>query len=342
MPKVTIQGSDESLKRINAQEGRTDAAAAGRAPLGIPTMPVGSARASAMPAAPAAPPVAPAPAPTPAPSPAPAASPAPAPAPVPKPAAPAPAAQPAPARPTELEGTDFQSVGDVVVSYREAQAAIARQGEELRKLREQIGAAKPSEKPPEGTQAPAPALRPGGLSAMTPEEAHAFDKSWNDNKGKLSEDDYKKLETEFGAPRRFVDEWYRGRIADRNEGVRRVHETAGGADRFKTLMEWAASGKAGFSEQDARVLNAQLQSDDVEEVIAGVRNVDLRYKAVNGAQGTIQAPADGGSDGKPDVYADQTEYQADQRKAATLGDPKFSAYIIEKMKRSLAGWKQRR
>lgn len=152
------------------------------------------------------------------------------------------------------------------------------------------------------------------------------DKFWS-NGQKLEDEDYTKLE-EFGFDRRTVDAFIEGRKAVIELQRTRAFNEAGGEDRYWKMVEWA---KENFSEAEISEYNKATSADDMNVVLAAVKNLRARFQAENHTP--ARRKVEGGKPRGSTVqgYTSLADMQADMRNPRYESDPAFRRRVEQKL-----------
>ena len=90
--------------------------------------------------------------------------------------------------------------------------------------------------------------------------------------GQLSEKSYDEL-NKMGLDKQLVDGYIAGQEAIANSEVRMIHETVGGEDNYKKVIDYA---KTNLSEAEQNAFNETLDSGSIEQVKFAVQAIASR------------------------------------------------------------------
>lgn len=170
--------------------------------------------------------------------------------------------------------------------------------------------------PTEGTD-PLKAAQAKGVdvAAMQAE----FDKS-----GALSEDSYKALEG-VGFGKEVVDAYIAGQTALAEKAVNAAHELVGGADNFKSMLEWAGTGLSAAEVQafNQAVLNPALSK-------AAILGVKAQWEAAQGTEPKLLSGAGPTQSGAP-PFASRAEVTEAMRDPRYRSDPAYRALVTSRI-----------
>jgi hypothetical protein len=234
---------------------------------------------------------------------------------------------------------NFTKPEDLASSYKELQAKMTQQAQELAALK------KPGDTPPEPPKdpntpdpnAPKPADKDAeaakkvadaagfDLAPFSTEYATAGDVS-EESRAKIAEG----LKSILGADARtVVDQYIEGRKAtDANDNALYMTE-AGGAENYTAMITWAAKS---LPADEIEAFNKAVDSGDRHSTIWAIQGLKGKFAKANGLPGEIITPGAGGGGNGGGGYASAAEMTRD------MGDPKYKTdpAFREMVKRKLA------
>ncbi|MBS7457690.1 capsid assembly protein [Coralloluteibacterium stylophorae] len=149
-------------------------------------------------------------------------------------------------------------------------------------------------------------------------------------KGGLSDDTYAALEAK-GIPRKAVDRYIAGTIAENERFLSAVQEPVGGATGYAELVKWGASN---LSPAEITAYNKAVESNDTATAKLAVEGLKARMEKAKGkTPGLINGKGGGGgSSVKP--FASQFEVTKAMSHPDYRRDPGYRAKVQERLKAS--------
>lgn len=184
-----------------------------------------------------------------------------------------------------------------------------------------------------GKTLPSDEGKPVETPAPEPEESPEdfFDKFTQEftEKGNLSEDSYKALETK-GYPKAIVDRFIEGQLALQQQYENSVMAIAGGSEAYPQMIEWAAKS---LSPTEIQEFNSAVNSGNTDKAKLAVEAVATRWRQSTGStsslvEGTPAGSVTGGAYGS---WAEVKRDMADPRYAK---DEAYRQRVSAKLYRS--------
>ncbi len=150
--------------------------------------------------------------------------------------------------------------------------------------------------------------------------------------GELSAETYQSLEAK-GIAKPMVDAFIDGQRAVAEKYTDSIYQAVGGADAYKSMIEWASSG---ISASEIKAYNKAINSGDVDAAMFAVKGLASRHTAEVGRDPKRQVvPKDGGVTRNGGVYANMDEVSKDMSNPKyKAGDPAFHRMVRAKLERS--------
>ncbi|TIQ65459.1 MAG: hypothetical protein E5X41_14975 [Mesorhizobium sp.] len=150
-----------------------------------------------------------------------------------------------------------------------------------------------------------------------------------DKDGKLSDDDYTKLE-KAGFDKGTVDDFIEYRRSKADGYVAAAHAAAGGAEELSKMTQWAAQG---YDAAKVKVFNDAINSGDKNRAEQAIKALKADYVKAKGSPAKLLNPANNGPVAG-DVYESLAQMLADQAKPQYRSDPAFREAVKQKLARS--------
>jgi len=212
-------------------------------------------------------------------------------------------------------------------SLAEPTAEEAPQQEEEKQTAEEVGDRSLDIKQDEEVK------EPDVEGVLTPSELNKFTEEYNSN-GELSEDSYKELQ-KLGVSKEVVDTYIEGQNALQEVRVNKVYNEVGGAESYKTLVEWA---KENWDQQQIEVFNRNVNSGDEALTMFSVKALKDTYEKANGSQIPTRALKGSGqgvsNDSSVRGFESKQEMFKAMRDPAYGRDPSYTKMVEDKIKRS--------
>lgn len=164
----------------------------------------------------------------------------------------------------------------------------------------------------------------------TPEDF--FDKYTQEftEKGNLSEDSYKALETK-GYPKAIVDRFIEGQLALQQQYENSVMAIAGGSEAYPQMVEWAAKS---LSPAEIQEFNSAVNSGNLDKAKLAVEAVAGRWKTSTGSTSGL---VEGSNVGSPvgNAYQSWAEVTRDMADPRYDKDRAYQRMVEQKMARSM-------
>jgi len=168
----------------------------------------------------------------------------------------------------------------------------------------------------------------------------AIGKNFTDNKGSISEADYKQLEG-AGLSRHTVDAYLQGRavemgFAEASESndisdatVAEIKKSAGGEEAYNNMVTWASNN---LDQNSVNAFDEIINSGSTDAIKLAVSGLKSQYESANGREGrmvTGKAPAP-----TVDGFRSQAELVAAMNDRRYDNDPAYRQDVIAKLERS--------
>ncbi|RWO57050.1 hypothetical protein [Mesorhizobium sp.] len=150
-----------------------------------------------------------------------------------------------------------------------------------------------------------------------------------DKEGKLSDDDYTKLE-KAGFDKGTVDDFIEYRRSKADGYVAAAHAAAGGAEELAKMTQWAAQG---YDAAKIQVFNDAVNSGDKNRAEQAIKALKADYVKAKGSPAKLLNVANNGPV-TGDVYTSLQQMLADQAKPEYRADPAFREAVKQKLARS--------
>ena len=182
--------------------------------------------------------------------------------------------------------------------------------------------------PPPQTPTPQPTIEEAKQALA--EQGLDYNKYYNEylENNTLSEESYKELSAN-GITTEVVDSWIQGQQAISEKIVEVAHNSVGGEEQYKTLVEWAGSN---LPQNEIDAFNRALASENPDDSLFAIKSLNAQYQMVNGSSPNLLQ----GSTGKAGTDAFQSLAQMSEamRDPKYQTDPNFREEVTRKLEAS--------
>jgi len=144
-----------------------------------------------------------------------------------------------------------------------------------------------------------------------------YSQEYMENDGQLSETSYEALARDHNFSKELVDSFIQGQEALSNRMLGEVHDTVGGADKYREIMEWAT---ANLSDSEIDSYNNTVENGDASSINLALQGVHAKYASENGFSPSL---IQGTGKGRAAGYESRQQMIADMAKPEYKTDPAF-------------------
>ena len=145
-------------------------------------------------------------------------------------------------------------------------------------------------------------------------------------KGELSEDSFGQLEG-MGLSRDIVTAFIDGQRAQQQQEVNKIHDIAGGQDKYQETLVWA---RANLSEAEVQAYNNTVESGDYDAAAIAVKGLQARHHQAEGSPPQLLKSEPEGPGG-PSPYESIAQLTADMQSEDYKKDPAFRKKVENRL-----------
>lgn len=150
-------------------------------------------------------------------------------------------------------------------------------------------------------------------------------------KGQLSEESYKEIQSKVGLSKEQIDLVIEGLRARAEKEAQKFYEAVGGEANYKAMIEWASKN---LSEDEIEAYNDTIMKGTEKQIALAVEGLYARYAKANPSRPKTLIQGITSSANSGDVYTSVAQLTEDMSSERYKKDPAFRDYVAKKLARS--------